>query len=156
MAIQSIYDTSMQVAEGIPGNTGRGLFSDWFNAKNIAREDLERDIYLQTYANQFAAEEAQKNRDWQEEMSNTAYQRAVEDMKKAGLNPVLAVSQGGASTPSGGAASSSSVGRSKGTVAPTGEAIQLIGQIVSLVGSIVSGNIGAAAKLGAANIMKGK
>ena len=47
--------------------------------------------------------EAQANRDWQEHMSSTAYQRAVEDMKKAGLNPILAFANGGASTPGGSA-----------------------------------------------------
>lgn len=47
--------------------------------------------------------EAIANREWQEHMSNTAYQRAVEDMKKAGLNPILAFSNGGASTPGGSA-----------------------------------------------------
>ena len=47
--------------------------------------------------------EALKNREWQEHMSNTSYQRAVEDMKKAGLNPILAFSNGGASTPGGSA-----------------------------------------------------
>ncbi|QXN75035.1 DNA pilot protein [Microvirus mar12] len=57
-------------------------------------------------ARDFNAAEAQKNRDYQTQMSNTAYQRAMADMKAAGINPALAFQQGGASSPSGSSASS--------------------------------------------------
>lgn len=68
--------------------------------------DYERQLEMMSYQNAFNASEAQKNRDWQEQMSNTSYQRAVADMRAAGINPYYAMSQGGASTPAGGSARS--------------------------------------------------
>lgn len=49
----------------------------------------------------FQAAQAQKAMDYQTYMSNTAYQRAMADLKAAGINPKMVAQLGGASTPSG-------------------------------------------------------
>jgi len=53
------------------------------------------------FRNEAQADAASAQQSFQENMSNTAYQRAVADMKAAGINPMLASKLGGASTPTG-------------------------------------------------------
>jgi len=62
-------------------------------------------FFDQSGANEYNSAEAAANRNFQANQSATSYQRGMADMKAAGLNPMLAYSQGGASVPVGSAAS---------------------------------------------------
>lgn len=81
-------------------NRNSMLMQMGYNTLGAIQQGIYNHIEQQTAMNYNSAEAA-RNRAWQEQMSNTSYQRAVEDMRKAGINPILAYTQGGASTPSG-------------------------------------------------------
>lgn len=91
---------SLGVPDLIKGFTGSGLTGaeQEQNAFNSNESAISR---------QFNSDEAEKQRQYETVMSNTSYQRAVADMQAAGINPALAMNQGGSVTPSGSSASSS-------------------------------------------------
>lgn len=138
-----------------PGGTYRGPGSSWFNSGSIAREDFMRSEYAAdlahmrslesiAYQNEFNASEAQKDRDFQKEMSDTSYQRAVADLKAAGLNPILAYSNGGASSPGGATAHSGSASYGSNYSAPANNdpLTALVGGLLKFAGNaLIAGNM---------------
>lgn len=75
--------------------------ANWFTAEQNA---ISRDFNMREAekGRDWSAGQAALVREWEASMSNTAYQRAMADMRAAGLNPLLAAGQGGASTPTAG------------------------------------------------------
>lgn len=83
---------------------GGNALTSWLGGNSQAKAQREANkMNLQIAREQmaFSGDQAERQMAFQERMSGTAYRRAMGDMKAAGLNPMLAFSQGGATTPSG-------------------------------------------------------
>ena len=130
-------DTILQTNDSESNAIDQYAQSEAESAQNAFMQSME----LQQMAQDFNAQQAQVNRDWQERMSNTSYQRAVEDLKKAGINPILAFQgMSGAST---GTSSAASVSPNQGFKANSAQEfaaiMRLLGDVVKTAGNVFSG-----------------
>lgn len=106
--------------------------------KDSAAQQMEYQTQSAERAMQFSAEQQQQLMDYNERMANTAYQRGVADMKKAGINPILAAGGGSfaAATPAASAAAGVAQSGSQAEVSENNYALQYLQTILQGFGSI--------------------
>lgn len=85
----------------------------------------------------FNSAEARNQRNWQEKMRATAYQATIQDMIKAGINPILAAQLGATSAGSGVAATSGMAQGAMGSSAQAHMEQQIVPNVIRTVGYMV-------------------
>ena len=147
---KSVFNTANNnILSQKPLNTENSTTSMLQNARDIANHNnalssvnAKKQMDFQTESNAkamaFSSAEAEKNRAYQERLSNSAHQREVADLLKAGLNPVLSSKYSGSTTPSGSSASGVSSQGSKADVDTS---------VNNIIGSLLNAVIGQATAL---------
>lgn len=108
-ANQNVNNNNLKNSQAYkPNNIDENTYEQWLNNILTGNLDYERNLEYLAKEQEFNAMEAQKNRDFQLMMSNTAFQRQAEDLEQAGFNPALITGLSGATTPVGSSATSTS------------------------------------------------
>lgn len=165
--IDAVYGTNLD-----PTTSAKKEYNDFFNSADyminsklqeeanqmqLDADKLNRE-FQQSSAREamaFSAEEAARQRAYNTEMSNTAHQREVADLRAAGLNPILSANYGGASVPTASSASGVAASGSSSKL-DTSLLTGLIQNQVSSNAMMASGFANMIGLIGSALVRKGK
>lgn len=125
--VNPMGDTKNQVDENVITQY-KSIFQDLYDAVNNQYKMNQNSANM---AMQHSSEEAQKERDFLERMSNTAWQRTIADLKAAGLNPALAYMKGTNSVPSSGIGGGYTASMDKANVE------QVIAALIGVLGDLI-------------------